>query len=262
MAIAVVLATVITLGLLIFYPYAEAVFPLAVTLPLLLSTFVFRLTNKIYRKKAHAMLVETLTFSSGFAFAPKGFASMRDLPAHAIWPPADSTYAEDSFDGSYNNVALAVQDVVLNQAGQSKKGIVARVILKKPVDGHTVVISANAVRRYFQNRFDNYGKVGAPGVFDKQVEIFSNERAEARLLVDTAFLTRLTEAAQALKAGWFAASFQKSSIVFFIERNGRLADPGPLWQPVGDKQLLAIYEQFEAFFKLADTLRANKQIYT
>jgi hypothetical protein len=261
LAAALALTVIITMGLLVFYPYAEAVFPLAISLPLLLSALLFRAADRMYRKKARQTIIETLTFSSGFHFRPSGFATLRELSSHAIWPQVDSADSKDAFDGSYNNVPVALQDVILTKNGRSRGGIIVRLMLKRPVDGHTVVVSRQAVKPHFQGRFDNYGKVGAPGVFDKQVDVFSTERTEARLLADTAFLERLTEAGKTVKARWLAASFQKSTIVFFMERQGSLANSPPLWQSVGKGQLLSIYEQFEAFFKLVDTLRANRQLH-
>lgn len=261
LAAALAITVTITLGLLVFYPYAEAVFPLAISLPLLFSALMFRVADRMYRKKAHQMIVETLTFSSGFHFRPSGFATLRELSSHAIWPHVESADSKDAFDGSYNNVPLALQDVTLIKNGRSRGGLIVRLLLKRPIDGHTVVISRHAIKPHFHGQFENYGKVGVPGAFDKQVEVFSTERTEARLLADTAFLDRLMEAGKTLKARWLAVSFQRSSIVFFIERQGSLADAPALWQPVGKNQLLSIYEQFEAFFKLTDALRANRQLH-
>ncbi len=261
MGAALALTIVITLGLLVFYPYAEAVFPLAISLPLLLSALVFRMVDKMFRKRARAMIVETLTFSSGFHFMPNGFATLRDLSGHAIWPAAEAATSTNGFEGSYNGVPLALQDVTLTKAGRTGKAVVARILVKRPVDGHTVVMTRNALKQYFQGRFDNYGKVGAPGAFDKQVDIVSTERLEARLLADGAFLERLIEAGKTMKSRWLAASFQKTAIVFFMDARASVTEPPPLWMPVKKEDLLAIYEHFEAFLKLIDTLRANRQLH-
>ncbi len=67
LAAASILTASVTGVLLVFYPHADAIFPLAVTLPLLLSLAVLRAMDVLYRGKSRAMLIEALSITSGLA---------------------------------------------------------------------------------------------------------------------------------------------------------------------------------------------------
>jgi hypothetical protein len=260
--VTVLLTSAITGGLLAFYPHVDAIFPLAVSLPLLLCFTVFRVCDISYRKKTRLMLIETLSITSGFKFTETSLFGDKDMSAHAILPPTDRVAAGDGFNGSYNDVPLALQDLTVGKKTAPIHCLAARIKLRRPLDGHTVVTTANAAKTYFKGRFaDTYGKVGVTNMkYDRQVDIFATERTEARLLADAVFIELLMETGLLLKSRWLAASFLKGEILLLFEAAHPLLRLPPLWSPVGQESLLHIYRQFESLFRIIDAARANKYL--
>ncbi len=257
---AVVITIVVTIALFVFYPSMDAIFSLAVSLPLLLSFLLFRAVQRFYDKAVRQQVIETLTITSGVTCNPEGFITRDSLIPHFILPTHKDAVMTDGFDGAYNGAPLTLQDIDLEGAKSNVGGLLARVKLKRPVDGHTVVMTVNAVRAFFPDKFSAYGKVGVSSKYDRQIETFSTERSEARLIVDAAFVERFMEAGTALKARWIAVSFLKSEAVFFLDRSAGMLDAPPLWSTVKPEALLDIYTQFEAFFKLIDVMKRNGQV--
>ncbi len=183
------------------------------------------------------------------------------MAAHAICPQADKIAPGDTFSGSYNDVPLTLLDLTLGGKKNTMTCLCARLRLRRPVDGHIIVVTANAAKTYFKDRYANYGKVGvANPKYDRQLEIFATERSEGRLVADAAFLERLMEAGGAMKARWVATSFLKNDVLFMIDAARPLLYLPPLWSPVVPEDLMRVYWQFEAFFKIIDALRANRLI--
>ncbi len=254
------LSIAVTAALFVFYPYMDAIFPLAVTLPLLLSFALFRVVQNFYDKAARRHVIEALTLTSGFSYHPEGTIGRDAIIPHTILPIHKEAVMKDGFDGSYNGAPLTLQNIRLEGPPVPVGGLLARIKLKRPVDGHSVVMTSNAARAFFSDKFADYGKVGVPSKYDRQLETFATERAEARLILDGPFVERFMEAGTVLKARWIAASFQKTEIMIFLDRSAPLLRIPPLWSPVKGDALLTLYTQFETFFKLIDVLKHNGQV--
>jgi hypothetical protein len=262
LGIALVLTSAVTGGLLAFYPHVRAIFPLAVSLPLLLSFVVFRLCNRLYQNKIRLMLIESLSITSGFQLSPDPFFSSKAMIAHAILPVSGAISGGDAFTGSYNDTPLVLQDLSIGRSGPPMRCFAVRIRLRRPFDGHTVVTTANAAKTYFKGQFtDTYGKVGVTNMkYDRQVEIFATERSEARLAVDAVFIELLMDTGLMLKSRWVAASFLKNDLVMLFDSAKPLMHVPPLWAPVGADNLMQIYRHFESCFKIVDGIRASRYL--
>jgi hypothetical protein len=258
-AAALLIVILVMIALYAFDPDMHAIYPLTILLPLLICVPLFKLATALHYKQARAVLLETLTITSGFSEKREIALDAETLMTQAIFsePPQP---AGDRLEGSYNGVAVTLEDLQI-RAGANASALLLQFRLKKPIDSHMVVLTRNAPPILFRKRFDNYGKVGAGnGVADRQLEIFASDRTEGLLLADVTFLQRFLEAGSLLKARWGAVSFLKSDILILIDRPGRLIEPPPLWQPVKQIHLYRIYEQFEVVFKMTDALRNNRQL--
>lgn len=262
----------ITGALYQIYPDRQQILIVAIAVPLVLSFVFFHALNMIYSHKAKKLFVESIATAAGFHYKPGGIFPAGDAAIHKILPPHDKNRAEDGFEGTYNGVPLALQEVELSDMRPETKdhkggeemllfrGLMAKIQMKRPFEGHTIVISHNAMQTFFRTKFTEFQRVRlTSSKFGDLFDVVSTDQVESRVILNPAFMERLMDAEKILKARWIEISFKNSEIMLAIQRSKPLFEVGPLWQRISEQGLRQSAEGLETLLRLIDVLRLNRQ---
>lgn len=278
MTAAVIISTALITGSLYFMILSDmqAVFIPAILVSLLAALVLFAVLNGLYRKDVKRQVVGLLAARTDFTYHAKGVFNIADINRHKILPPHDNSRIEDGFDGTFNEVPLSVQEVHLSnmevEGGSGSEprrtrdmtifwGVVARIRLKRPVEGHTVVISRNVMQTLFRTRFSAFERVRLVSpAFERRFDAMSTDQIEARVILNPAFMERFMEIGRILDARWMEVSFHGDEIVFAVQRFKNLFEAPPLWTPVTESSLRRTLCDLDSFLKITEALRRNRQI--
>lgn len=240
---------------------------------LFISVPVAQVLNWLYRRKGKRVFTAAMAQTAGLRYDPTGIFPVSAAAKHKILPAFDRDQVEDGFEGTYDGVPVAFQEVHLSglenipSQPRSRKreytafwGMLIRIRLQRPVEGHTVVIPRTALYTVFRTSFSEFQKVNAPSKFEKKYHILSTDQVEARVVMDPAFMERFLEAAQIMRAHWMEVSFRDNEILFAVQRFRPLFEVGHLWQPVTPEYLRKLADHIDAVDRMIDVLKLNRQI--
>lgn len=242
---------------------------------------LYHILNFFYKRGTKHLLVETMAEAAGMIYEKNGVMALNDVLSHKILPPADAQSSEDGFSGAYHDVHIDMQEVRLTDISQQRRpayahersaqyetiehdvfwGIVIRLRLRKPMDGHTVVMPRSKIQTALRTKFSEFSPVNlvAPK-WKKKYDVMSTDQVEARVILDPAFIERFMEAGKIFRAKWMEASFKGNEILFAIHRGRDLFEAMPLWKAVTEENLRKITREIEIIFEIIDVLKLNKQI--
>lgn len=239
---------------------------------LALSLPAAQLVNWLYRRSGKRLFVDGMAQTAGLRYDPAGIFPVSAAVRHRILPVYDRDTVEDGFEGAYGGVPVAFQEVRLSGLEQvpghtSRKrehtafwGMLIRVKLQRPVEGHTVVIPRTALQTVLRTAFSQFEQVRAPSKFEKKYHIMSTDQIEARVIMDPAFMERFLEAAEIMKARWMEVSFLGDEIMFAVQRFRPLFEVGHIWQPVTAEYMRKLADHIDAVDRMIDALRLNRQV--
>lgn len=249
--------------------------PLAavVAAALLPSVIFYHILSHFYRKKGKAKAVEALTASIGFSYRENGVFDLDAVMRHKIIPPFNASTVEDGFEGNYEGVGVALQEVSLadivrdpQYKGRRRElpvfqGLIIRLHLRKPFEGHTVIMPDNGLLTWFRTKFSAFQKVNlvAPQ-FERLYDVMGTDQVEARVVMNPAFIERFLEAGPVMKARYMEVSFLGNEVLLAVARNKPLFEFDPLWQRVTNERLYRMGGELVAVLSLIDVLRLNRQI--
>ena len=237
------------------------------------SVIVYLLLSRWYLKKSRKSFIKTLCDASGFKYRPKGCFGIASAQKHGVIPPHSTCTMETGLQCDYRGTPLYVQELVLTALKQDPKhkkrqkeflrfwGLVVRVDLKRTVIGHTTVIPKPVIRVFFNRSFSGYDIITVNDKrFDKVYQVTTNDKVDAKFLVNTAFREKMSSAQKKLNAYWCEASFKDNEILLVFQRFRPLIHITPLWKPVTTKNLRENIEELEALTQIVDALKSNQQL--
>lgn len=242
---------------------------------------LYHALNFFYKRGTKHLLVETMAEAAGMIYEKDGVMALDDVLPHKILPPADAQSSEDGFTGTYHDVHIDMQEVRLTDISQQRRpayaherrahyetiehdvfwGLVVRLRLRKPMEGHTIVMPRSKLQTALRTKFSEFSPVNlvAPK-WKKQYDVMSTDQVEARVIMNPAFIERFMEARKIFRAKWMEASFKGNEILFSIHRGRDLFEAMPLWKAVTEENLRKITREIEIIFEIIDVLKLNKQI--
>lgn len=242
------------------------------------SFLLYHGLNHFYRKEGKARFMNALMKATGLAWNPNGVFTARSAAAHKILPPFREEYTGDGFQGEYDGVHIMLQETRLDDPdperslpkGNRKEqrrdaqvfnGVLIRLSVRKPFEGHTVIMPDNALLTWFRTKFSQFQPVNlVSNKFEKKYDVMGTDQVEARVILNPAFMERFMEAGEVLRARWMEVSFLGNEILFAVARTGALFEWVPLWQPVTENVLKKGAAELESVFKVIDVLRLNPQV--
>ena len=255
--------------------YTRFDMPLVATVSgaLIPSFIYYQVINHFYRKRGKAKFLDEVSRAMGFNYKADGLFSLSTVSAHKIIPPCNRESIEDGFEGEYNGVHMTLQEVQLDDLerdpqNRDKKremkvfhGIFIRLRVRKPFEGHTVIIPNNALMTWFRTKFSNFQKVNlvAPK-FEKLYDVMGTDQVESRVIMNPAFIERFMLAGEALRAGYMEVSFLSNEVLIAAARNRPLFEFDPLWQKVTLERLHKKVADIEVVMQLIDILKLNRQM--
>jgi hypothetical protein len=262
-------------GYVLSRPAGHYDMPLAavVAAALLPSVVFYHILSHLYRKKGKAEAVAALAAGIGFAYLENGVFDLDAVMRHKIIPPFNARTVEDGFEGNYEGVGVALQEVSLADIvrdpqfkGRHRQipvfqGVIVRLHLRKPFEGHTVIMPNNALLTWFRTKFSAFHKINlvAPQ-FERLYDVMGTDQVEARVVMNPAFIERFLEAGPILKARYMEVSFFGNEVLLAIARDKPLFEFDPLWQRVTNERLFRMGGEIAVVLALIDVLRLNRQI--
>ncbi len=245
------------------------------------SIILYHIMNFFYKRSAKNILTHNLAEAAGMTYEPEGVMTLNDVLSHKILPPADIQSSEDGFTGIYHDVRIDLQEVRLSDVKQYRRqayaherraqyetvehdvfwGLVIRLKLRRPMEGHTIVMPRSKLQTALRTSFSEFQKINIVSTkWKKQYDVMSTDQVEARVVLDPAFIERFMEAGKIFRAKWMEVSFKGDEILFSIHRGRDLFEALPLWKAVTHENLHKITRELEIIFDIIDALKLNKQI--
>ena len=172
--------------------------------------------------------------------------------------------ADDSFNGSYKNVQIDINDAEIALEGRNSyitkfKGITIKLLPKRQYKGLTLIKKRNLINN---KPPQGQQKVNLEDVqFEKDYNVYSDDQIEARYVLTTAFMERFKNIKLAFKASKIEASISEQGILIAISTGRDLFKVGKLWRPVADyKQFKTMADEFASILELIDTLKLEQNI--
>lgn len=252
-----------------------------VLMSLLPCILIYHGLNFFYKRTAKSILTESIAEAANMTYERDGVMKLSDVLAHKILPSADAQSSEDGFSGVYHDVRIDLQEVRLTDVGQRQRartanqrrttyesvehdvfwGVVIRLRLQKPMEGHTIVMPRSRLQSTLRTKFTEFQKINLVSPkWKKSYDVISTDQVEARVVMNPAFIERFMEASKIFRAKYIEASFKDSEILFAIHRGRDLFESLPLWQTVTAKRIETITRELEIIFEIIDVLKLNKQI--
>ncbi|HEY8191459.1 MAG TPA: DUF3137 domain-containing protein [Alphaproteobacteria bacterium] len=242
---------------------------------LLPSVIYYHILSHFYRKRGKAQVVGALAAGIGFNYHQSGVFDLDAVMRHKIIPPFTMRSVEDGFEGNYEGVGVALQEVRLADVvrdpqykGRRRElpvfqGLIIRLHLRKAFEGHTVIMPNNGLLTWFRTKFSAFQKVNlvAPQ-FERLYDVMGTDQVEARVVMNPAFIERFLEAGPVMKARYMEVSFLGNEVLLAVARNKPLFEFDPLWQRVTNERLYRMGGELAAVLALIDVLRLNRQIAT
>ena len=245
-----------------------------VTLGAFLPSLLLYLTlNRAYMHKGKRQLIKGLCEASGFRYRDDGCFAVSAMDKHRILPPHNKSRLADGIQGRHRDIPIDIQEVVLTELkqdpGHKKKqkeylrfwGLLIRVSLSRPLNGHTVVIPHAAMQTFFRAYFSKYLQVKMPiDNFTKRYEVMSSDVVEAKVLLNGSFREQFSTSGKAMNAYWSEASFRDTEVLLAYQRFQPLFNLSPLWKPVTERTLRDNIDGLRALARVLDALKANAQV--
>ena len=256
----------------LLFPDRQFVYLVSILVPLSLSFALFRKLNGKYLRLAKEKLIACIAAASDSTHRESGTFSAGDADDHKILPPHGKARAGDGFEGRHGSVPFSLQDAAISNLKQTPRssrhrrdmssfsGMMAKIRMKRSFEGHTLVISHNAMQAFHGADIPGLQRVRLPSnKFEDLFDIFSSDPVEAKVILSPAFMERFLAIGKLLGAQWLAVSFLDDEVLLVVQRGRPMFDIGPLWQAVLPERLRQSAEGFEAVTRLIETLQANRQ---
>lgn len=240
---------------------------------LLPSILIYTLLSRSYMKKAEASFLGALEKATGFRHRDDGCFAVDAMEKHKILPVHNRSRLETGLQGKYQGVPIDVQEVVLTTLQQDPEhknrskeylrfwGLLVRVQLARPVEGHTIALPRTAWKTFFPKEFSDYEIIKIPeGRFTTMFEVKATDNIEAKFIMTNFFKERFIEAGRTLKIYWSEASFKGNEALFAFQRFRPLIKIDPLWKPIEESTLRRNAEELESIVRIVDALKANNQL--
>ena len=132
--------------------------------------------------------------------------------------------------------------------------------LNKKFEGKTVVLKDSGWLNLFK-------KIGWPErvkledvSFERQFEVFSDNQIEARYLLTTAFMERMSEVKKAFQGKNIQFSFFNNKLLIAIETNHNMFEVSSLFRRATNRKMIdRAFEQFASVTEIIDILRLNSK---
>lgn len=186
-----------------------------------------------------------------------------------IFPLYDSKEGDDFFCGNYHQVQAIISEEQLYKKVRTKngshnvtvfQGIVILLETNKKFEGKTLVLKDSGWLNLFK-------KIGRPErvkledvSFERQFEVFSDNQIEARYLLTTAFMERMSEVKKAFQGKNIQFSFFNNKLLIAIETNHNMFEVSSLFRRATNRKMIdRAFEQFASVTEIIDILRLNSK---
>lgn len=237
------------------------------------SILVFHGLNIYYRVTTKKRFLTAIAEFTGLTWNKNGVFPVRELEEHRVLPIYDRHRVIDGFEGSYKDIPLAFQEIILtdlepdpNNRDRKREymnfwGLAVRIKLRRPVGSHTVVIPRNALQTFFRTTFSDFQRIKlVSNKFEKKYNVMGTDQVEGRVILDPAFIERFMETGTVLKSKWMEVSFKGDEVVFIIQRFRHLFEIGQLWTALDEEYLQKSSQDINTVLRIIDVLKLNPQI--
>lgn len=259
----------------ILTPYSRFDMPMVATISgaLIPCVIYYHALSHFYRTRGKKIFLNEFSQAIAFTYKPDGLFNLSSVSAHKIIPPCNRESIEDGFEGDYNGVHIALQEVNLDDLERDPQnknrtrempvfnGVFVRLTVRKSFEGHTVIMPNNALLTWFRTRFSEFQKVKlvAPK-FERLYDVMGTDQVESRVIMNPAFIERFMQAGEILRARYMEVSFLANEILIAVARNRPLFEYDPLWQKITTERLHKKVADIETVMQLVDILKLNRQM--
>ena len=213
----------------------------------------------------------------------------KDIEKTGLFPQFSSKKDDDNICGVYGGKSICIVETKLtHDEGSGKhrvtvtdfRGLIIKVVLNKKYQGKTLLYQQwtnNSCESGMANFMKNVSKLNnftqrrvsktmekvilEDPKFNDMYEVFSDNQIEARYIITTAFMERLTNIRSVLDALNVHCYFEDNYMTLFMENNKNFFEVGEIYKTLFDKskyeetfnQLVSIFELIK-YFKLDQKL--------
>ena len=183
------------------------------------------------------------------------------------------SYVDDVFVGSFKNVPVEIAEVKYQEVthrrtsdGKTKtdvetifNGVIITLAMNKNFSAHTLVKSDSLIK-----------SAGVSGlrhttledvVFEKKFDVYTNDEVEARYLLTTSFMERMTEMKTIYKAKNTTCAFYKDKFIIALDVRRDMFKLGSIFKKADDeRQYFQMYEEIISIIKLIDHFKLDQKI--
>jgi hypothetical protein len=243
----------------------------------LLAGFCFFICAPIFTFKTSVkekIFSEVFSFFGDFKYFQEGSRSLNLYSNFNILPVADDFRTEDLVVGKYQDVAISIEELKLQNIHHSKngvkkvtlfKGVVVLFSMNKNFKGRTNIChDRGKIRNFFHSKSKNHKGLERVTLedpeFEKKFEVFASDQIESRYLLTTAFMDRLLKIVKLFGNSKLEAAFYDNSLFLVIPYRLNLFEPGSIFKATNYvKECKMIIAQMHLFFSIIETLKLNQR---
>lgn len=201
------------------------------------------------------------------------YPSLRILKDAELINNYDKCTVDDVFTGSVKDVPLEIAELkyvkierYTDSDGRTRtrehivwKGVLVQFKMNKNFSGHTIVKPDALVKNSGLSKLKHTTLEDV--IFEKKFDVFTDDEVEARYLLTTAFMERLTNIVTAFKAKNISCAFYQDKLILAIGVNQDLFSVASLFKPVNDeKQFFTMFEEINSLVHLIEHFKLNQKI--
>lgn len=241
---------------------------------LIISTLLITVIKKFFENKVKEKVMPILCQCFGRLTWSYGQYSSADILRRVgLIESYSKYYVDDVFTGSVEDVPLEIAEVKytkivhdVDSEGRSRTrertiwdGVLVQFKMNKSFTGHTIVKPDSLVK--LSGDFKLHHTTLEDVVFEKKFDVYTDDDVEARYLLTTAFMERLTKVKTAFGSGKISCAFYQDKLILGIETNKDLFSVASVFKPVSDeKQFFTMFEEINSLVKLIDHFKLNQKI--
>ncbi len=235
---------------------------------------IYMIISKYFENKVKAKVMPVLCECFGNLQWKQG-----EYPSHRILKDAelinnyDKCRVDDVFTGSVKDVPLEIAELKYvrivrhtDSDGRTRtsedtvwKGVLVQFKMNKNFSGHTIVKPDALIKNLGFSRLKHTTLEDV--VFEKKFDVFTDDEVEARYLLTTTFMERLTNIKTAFNAQNISCAFYQDKLILAIGTDRDLFSVASLFKPVNDeKQFFTMFEEINSLLYLIEHFKLDRKI--
>lgn len=224
-----------------------------------------------YKKSKESILPLVIDYFGDFQYGYKANLSDKLLEVSRIIPQYDRLDTDDTFLGTYEDVAINLTEYTLRKQVKTKRdntiqytyakaghGIIFQSQMNKNFLGQTIVVKDKGILNKFTH-YKGFNRVGLESPeFEKAYEVFSDNQIEARYILTATMLEYMLLLKQSFPN--ISYSFFDNQVLINIEIKENFFECSSFFRSIiNQKRIDKIFTQFYQLFAIIKTLQLNQK---